>query len=337
MKALPPGVDEGELVDALADSWRLDVESLSYLAVGFGSYHWVVHVRDGHRYFLTLDDLDHKPWLGADRQAVFDGLGSAFKTARALHEDAALDFVVAPIASVGGEGVRRFNPRYSLALFPMIAGRPGDFGKEISRSDRNEVLRMLADLHRATPAMQSLAPHRGLDVPGRAVVEVALEEADRTWTGGPYSEPARVWLSTIAKTVRPALHAFDRLADEVAASKSEPVITHGEPHTGNLIRTADRLFLVDWETVALAPPERDLWMLDDGTEDGLTPYTEATGREVDRVALAFYRLSWTVSDMGAFLALFRSPHRESEDTEKAWKDLNSTISTLDAVLFSGQG
>lgn len=41
--------------------------------------------------------------------------------------------------------------------------------------------------------------------------------------------------------------------------------------------------------------------------------------------------------MGAFLALFRLPHRESEDTEKAWKDLNSTISTLDAVLFSGQG
>lgn len=78
-------------------------------------------------------------------------------------------------------------------------------------------------------------------------------------------------------------------------------------------------------------------MLDDGTEAGLTPYTEATGRKVDRVALAFYRLSWTVDDMGAFLAVFRSPNRETEDTEKAWRDLNSTISTLDAVLASWQG
>ena len=236
------------------------------------------------------------------------------------------------------EAVRRFNPRYSLALFPKIAGRPADFGKEIRRSDRTEVLGMLAALHRATLAVQSLPPHRGLDVPGRPEVEAALEAADRTWTGGPYSEPARVLLSTMAKTVRRALDAFDRLADRLASSNREPVITHGEPHTGNLIRTADRLFLVDWDTVALAPPERDLWMLDDGTEAGLTPYTEATpGREVDRVALAFYRLSWTVEDMGAFLAVFRSPHRESEDTEKARRDLNSTISTLDAVLFSGQG
>lgn len=332
MKALPQGVDEGELVDALADSWRLEVESLSYMAVGFGSYHWLVQVRDGHRYFLTLDDLDHKPWLGADRQAVFDGLGSAFETARALNEDAGLDFVVAPIVSVGGEFARRFKPRYCVALYPLVAGRPGDVGKEVSPSDRNEVLRMLAALHRATPAVQSLAPHRGLDTAGRPEVESALGEADRTWTGGPYSEPARVWLSAVAGTVRRAVHTFDRLADEVASSKREPVITHGEPHAGNLIRTTDRLFLVDWDTVALAPPERDLWMLDDGTEDGLTAYTEATGIEVDRVALAYYRLSWTVEDIGAFLTVFRSPHRESEDTEKAWTGLKSTISTLDAVL-----
>lgn len=325
------------MIDALSDSWRLDVESLSYLAVGFGSYHWLVHLRDGDRYFLTLDDLDHKQWLGADRQAVFDGLGSAFRTARALNEDAGLDFVVAPIVSVGGECARRLKPRYCVALYPLVAGRPGDLGKEVSPSDRNEVLRMLAALHRATPAVQSLAPHRGLDAAGRPEVESALREADRTWTGGPYSEPARVWLSASAKTVRRALHALDRLADEVASSKREPVVTHGEPHAGNLIRTADRLFLVDWDTVALAPPERDLWMLDDGTNEGLTLYTDATGREVDRVALAFYRLSWTVEDIGAFLAVFRSPHRESEDTEKAWKDLNSTISTLDALMLSGQG
>lgn len=199
MKTLPHGVDQGDLVDAVNDGWCLEVESVSYLAVGFGSYHWLVHRRDGDQYFLTLDDLDHKPWLRGDREAVFDGLGSAFKTARALHEDAGLDFVVAPIASVAGEGVRRFNPRYSLALFPMIAGRPADFGKEISRSDRSEVLGMLAALHRATPAVRSLPPHRGLDVPGRPEVEAALEAADRTWTGGPYSEPARVLLSTMAK------------------------------------------------------------------------------------------------------------------------------------------
>ena len=38
-------------------------------------------------------------------------------------------------------------------------------------------------------------------------------------------------------------------------------MTHGEPHAGNVMRTDEGRLLVDWDTVALAPPERDLWML----------------------------------------------------------------------------
>lgn len=33
--------------------------------------------------------------------------------------------------------------------------------------------------------------------------------------------------------------------------------THGEPHNDNQVVTADGVRLVDWESLALAPPERD--------------------------------------------------------------------------------
>lgn len=39
------------------------------------------------------------------------------------------------------------------------------------------------------------------------------------------------------------------------------VVTHGEPHPGNVIRTSHGLRIIDWTTVQMAPPERDLWML----------------------------------------------------------------------------
>jgi hypothetical protein len=45
-------------------------------------------------------------------------------------------------------------------------------------------------------------------------------------------------------------------------------------------------------------------MLDDDSSNALAPYTEATGRSVDRTAIALYRLAWTLSDIAAYTALF---------------------------------
>ena len=56
------------------------------------------------------------------------------------------------------------------------------------------------------------------------------------------------------------------------------VITHGEPHPANLMLAAGRLALIDWDTVALAPPERDVSLIITGTE-GADRYQEAAGRD----------------------------------------------------------
>ncbi|WP_432843998.1 phosphotransferase family protein [Dactylosporangium sp. CA-092794] len=36
------------------------------------------------------------------------------------------------------------------------------------------------------------------------------------------------------------------------------VLTHGEPHPGNTMRTGGGWLLIDWDTALLAAPERDL-------------------------------------------------------------------------------
>jgi thiamine kinase-like enzyme len=52
---------------------------------------------------------------------------------------------------------------------------------------------------------------------------------------------------------------FDDLLDRVREVGGPYVITHGEPHPGNLLRTRAGLRLIDWDMTALARPERDLW------------------------------------------------------------------------------
>jgi len=329
VKAPPEGFDEAALSVAVADRWRIDVESISYEAVGGGSHHWLLCTVDADYRFLTVDDLGTKPWLGADHDSTFLGLEAAFKTARLLRASG-LDFVVAPIPAADGALVTRLDGRFSAALFPYVAGRAGTFGEEFSRRDRQDLLALWAKLHKATTLVREVARRRSLEVPGRSDLEDALANLQRPWTGGPYSERAREWLTANRDLVLASLDGYDRLAGELATK--EFVITHGEPHGGNLICTEDGLVLIDWDTVAMAPPERDLWMLDDGTVEGLQPYTDATGHPIDRSALDFYCRAWLVTDVAAFTTELRRPHSDDANAAHAWRALGITGQSLSSML-----
>ena len=101
---------------------------MRYVAVGGGSYHWIVRDRDGGRWFVTVDDLDDKPWLGSACDAVLDGLRAAMDTALALRRHARLRFVAAPVPALGGGSVRPLGSRYAIALFGFLEGTAGRCG-----------------------------------------------------------------------------------------------------------------------------------------------------------------------------------------------------------------
>ena len=71
-----------------------------------------------------------------------------------------------------------------------------------------------------------------------------------------------------------ALGEYDRMASRIA-DREEWVITHGEPKANNIMITSNGPVMIDWDTVRLAPPARDLWMT-----GGHQRYTELTGRQL---------------------------------------------------------
>jgi spectinomycin phosphotransferase len=314
-------------MQAVADGWGFEVEEAEYAAVGAGSYHWEVSDRDGERRFLTVDDLDQKSWLGDTRESAYEGLRRAFETALGLR-NAGLAFVVAPIPTIRGDTLRRIGPRHTLALFPFLDGQPGQYG-HYDAAMRGALLSVLGELHLATPAVSAVARSIGLELPGRRHLDAALEELHQTWSGGPFSEPARRMVATHASDVAALISLADRLAAEVEQRGSAWVVTHGEPHSANVMLAGASHLLVDWDTVGLAPRERDLWMLiEDGTED-LGIYTDATGHQLDQDAVDFFRLTWDLKDLAEYLNILRAPHRESEDTARAYEGVTNCVTSRD--------
>jgi spectinomycin phosphotransferase len=326
MRDRPAGVADGDLIAALADGWQLQVADARYAPVGAGSYHWVVRDNQDRRWFATVDDLDVKRWLGDDRAAVSEGLRTAMDVAFALRHRHGLPFVLAPVSGRNGLTVRRLGCQYAVALFPFVDGSSAPFGQELSRGDRDRLVDMLAAVHGCTAAALPVRRAR-VALPGRHDLDAALSELGDAWSGGPFSDQARELLASSVTQIRRLLATFDALADHVRTL--EPVVTHGEPHPANLMRTGTEIMLIDWDTVGAAPPERDLWWLvGDSGEVAARRYAEATGRSVDRDALALYRLRWALDDMSIYTGVLRASHRRTAGTEQAWRALKSTVEGL---------
>ena len=328
MRSLPERIDMQAVHDVVVDRWALNVGALRYVAEGSGAYHWIADTDEATRWFVTCDDLETKPWLGNDPNTVFDGLLVAYRAAMDLRESG-LGFVIAPVESLSGAAAERVDDRHSVSLFEYIAGEAGHWGHPLTPDVVGDVVPMLAELHRSTAVVHHLG-RRGLDVPGRDGLEKACAELDRRWYGGPYSEPARLALAKHVDQVAQWLTLLGRFNP----AEAPVVVTHGEPHPGNFIRSDTGLMLVDWDTIALARPERDLWMIVDGNKDAVAAYRDLTRISLDQASLAAYRLLWALADVAAFTIQLREPHHADADAEKAIAALRDILEGQASPPFS---
>jgi spectinomycin phosphotransferase len=287
---------------------------------------------DSQAHFITVDDLDNKDWMADTREAAWNGLRRALGTAAALRYSRDLDFVVAPIAACDGQLVWRLDRRYAVSVFPFVTGQSIPFGSYPDPLLRDRVLDMIVALHRSTPGVRRRAPRLALRFGGQRDVAAFLDDPLSPWTGGPFSEPSHRLLADHATDLTHLVAAFHRLAELTATDRTNTVITHGEPHPANLVFGGGQLKLVDWDTAALAPPERDLSVLTTTEGDGVERYQEATGHQINRAVITLYQLRWYLDDLASAIRLFRHPHDDTADTRLWWEGLAPRLQDLPTWL-----
>jgi spectinomycin phosphotransferase len=337
MNAEPKGFDRAALRAALQD-WELPVTSLRYLPVGAGSHHYLARNRTGGRWFVTVDVLEWKlggmfgptfdPWEIPDLQAGFDGLDRAFRTAVALR-DAGLDFVHAPITRPDGAVVARLGQDYAVSVFPFIEGASHGLGDR----DRPRLLEAVGRLHASTGVIPEDLPRRdSLTVPIRSQFFELLGTLRSPWDTGPFSESARGLLSENEGLIRQLWRRSDELAEEVREAGAEWVMTHGQLHSENVLFSGAGVpILIDWDCVALAPPERDLGRHWDGfaepkTAQDWAAYTSAGGAsEINPSAVDLYWHIGLLWGLCVSSGTLQSPHVDEPDTRHMWRMLQSLL------------
>lgn len=324
MRIRPAGLDDGQVAAAVHTGWGLDVEALRHDPVGFGSHHWRVRA-DGRHWFATVDHVGRTE--GGDRR---DRLLAALGASRSLR-DGGLAFVVAPIPSRAGDVAVALADCWVLAMYPEVVGRTHGWGPFPDAATRDAVRDCLVALH-TTPA--TAAAGAGMDdlaIDARAALDAALEDLATRWDTGPHGKAARQVLVHHADAVHAALADHDAVAARLVDDREGWVVTHGEPHAGNVIVTVDGVVLVDWDTVLRAPAARDLWWLAREDPGVVADWQARTGLAVDPAALGLYRRRWDLTDTALYVADFRRPHGDTADTAIARDALAGALARLGGV------
>ena len=312
----PAAVDLGQVRGELRDGWGIDGAELVYLPVGGGGYHWRAVDAGGTAHFVTVDDLVDKEWLGDDLDARARGLADAFAAAAWLREGAGIDAVLSPTPALDGAPLRRLDRRFTLSVAPHVEARAGEFGPHHDPDRRAQVVDLLIRLH-SVPPPAGLLRIPAPEVGPRADLDAFLADPGARWEGGPLGEPAREVLLPHVDELVARLQSLDRAG--ASLGDGDLVLTHGEPHGGNVLDTGERILLIDWDTVAVAPPERDLWIVGMDAAD-VARYETATGRTVRPDVFELYAERWALDDIGCTVRMFRAPHDDVDETRR-WLEL----------------
>ncbi len=276
MREPPVGLDDTDVLDVVRRHWARSADAVSHLPLGFGAHHWVASEAGRPLLFVTLDAV------GATHD--LDSLGATYAAAGALAA-AGLDFVHAglePWVVPLGAG--------ALSVTPWLDGtRPEALDATVTGS-------MLGRLHAADPPA-GLRRWRPLVGPGLA--DDLTERVRRPWDAGPLGEQAREAIAVRLDTIGTWVTTYHRHARD--APDQPWVVTHGEPGVHNQLLTVDGPRLVDWESLLLAPAERDLRAV-------------AVG---DASMLEMFDLEWRLDEVSQYADWFEAPHTGTADDEVA--------------------
>ena len=290
----PANVTDTDVLAAVRRHWDEGVTAVTYLPVGFGAHHWRAEVEGEPRLFVSLD-------MPLPRHTPAS-LEAAYASAAALAET--LDFVWPSLpSSVHGSYTVPLEPGH-LSVTRWLDGRRPEAGA-------SDLVPLLDQLHAATTPHQTCEWVSTVDHHLPDQLDLLVEEP---WETGPLGEQARALVSPRLSQVRD--WSEEHAGRLEAIDRDGFVVTHGEPGEHNQWLACGRTYLLDWESLLLAPAERDL---------GTLIQSGVASERADPDLVRFFDLEWRLAEIQAYTPWLAGPHDSGEDARVALGGLRDEL------------
>jgi spectinomycin phosphotransferase len=284
-------MDIHQLVERISREYAVHPLCAVSLDGGFSAAAFRVEAREGD-FFLKVYDKSK-----AQTAQWTARIGSYMPALVHMNRDPKLRGRISePILTAGGR-YQVEDGQCVCLLFVYIHGETVG-SAELTRRQAKELARTLGLVHQ----------YRAADIPGSHLAEDfalpfcdALEAFVRNLDQCPDPD-VRSAVEANLPGLKDAIRGARAAAAGSSRSKPEMVFCHTDAHNFNIMQ-GERLVLIDWEGMKLAPPEQDLIFAHGKPyfNDFMRVYSEyRPGFELDREMLAFYLVRRSLEDIWAF-------------------------------------
>lgn len=292
-----PSISDETIRRCVAENYGIAAAQITFLPIGYDSTASVFRVEaaDGQAWFLKTKSVP----VAAPPLAVPHFL-----------RESGLHCIVAPVAADSGALSVPLGDGFTAILYPFVHGRMGADGG-LSPQQWTALGRAMGQIHSAAlPATLTGQMRRESFSPlkGELAWTLHREVAAATYTDPISRELAAFWQERRGE-IEAILCRAEALGRMAQARQPEIVLCHADIHTWNvLVDPAGGIHIVDWDETILAPKERDLMFVLDGSQPAGAPLppNEAAFRQgygpaaADPVILAFYYYDWAVQEIAEF-------------------------------------
>jgi spectinomycin phosphotransferase len=329
----PPNIKNNLLVSALRDAHELHVRQLEFLPLGADVNTAVYRVvtEDKIVYFLKL------------RRGTFNEPSVTFP--KYLY-DQAIQQLIAPLPTKTGHLWTEVE-EFKLVLYPFVEGHDA-YQVALSEGHWLEFGTTLKRIHTlpVPTTLEQQLPRETYSDHWRNVVKKLLERSDAGLD--PVASEMLSFLKSKRSDILHLVKRTENLALSVAAQNLALSVCHADLHAGNLfIGKDDSFYIVDWDTLLLAPKERDLMFIGAGLmgghrepDDEKKLFYQGYGETaVSSSALAYFRYERIIQDIAAYGEELFSGDGGDEDRKQSLHYLEANFlpnGTIDLAVRAEQ-
>ncbi len=249
-----PSIDDEELIELIRLKYNIDVEKLHFVPEGEVAYSYVVQTST-MKYFAKLyetNNLTNKGILN---------LESAMNTVFQLNKEE-INQIINPISNIKGT-FRTTLENYSLVLMSYIEGKTVSEKLSKTKEFLKKMGKLLAEIHYTTNKIElKQSKFFTINIDFKEDLLLSIKEVT-TCTSS--KDKNYIKLQSLVKPninyILSSLIYLEELAGKLEQKDDfDLVLCHTDPNRNNvIIDKNEQIHLTDWDGIALAPFERDIW------------------------------------------------------------------------------
>jgi spectinomycin phosphotransferase len=305
-----PNIADSIIVACLQNDYGLDINTIEFLPLGADRNTAV---------YRAVTDAD-VPYFVKLRRGDFDEM--TIIVPKFFH-DQGLQRVIAPLVTQSQQLWASLDD-FTLFVFPFIDGLDA-YNIDLSDQHWIEIGETLKAMH-STEIPSDLAEHilheTYSDEWRTKVKKYQVLIQEKTFDDPIASELAD-FLKGQQNIIGELVGRAESCVTALQTQSNSFVLCHADLHAGNVFITHDNLYIVDWDTMILAPKERDLMYAGGGQfmnkrspKQEETLFYQGYGQtQIDPIALAYYRYERIVQDIAEYCEHVLLNDNNSEDRQ----------------------